>query len=100
MASTSTVGKNILPRETADIMWDSSDCVQSLREVRKAVEQEAQKAIDWYWRSKRWKATLSRQIQLCSLILTAVAGIAPIVIQLLRSSGVPIAGTFDSGVIA
>jgi hypothetical protein len=93
-------GKDIRPRATVDVMWNNTDPVQSLRDVRKAVEEEGQKAIDWYWRSKRWKCTLSRAIQFFALALTALAGIAPIVIQVLRNSRVKIPPTFDSGPIA
>lgn len=67
---------------------------------RKAVEEEAHKAIDWYWRSKKWKCRLSRAIQFLALALAALAGIAPIVVQLLRNLGVNISHDFDSGSIA
>jgi len=92
--------KNVRPRDAADIMWNAAEPLQSLRDLRKAAEEEAQKAIDWYWKSKRWKATLSRAIQLYALVLTALAGIAPIVIQVLRNSGMNIPMRFDSGAIA
>jgi hypothetical protein len=39
--------KNIQPRPTEDIAWDSAKPLESLRNVRKAVEEEGQKAIDW-----------------------------------------------------
>lgn len=92
--------KNVRPRDTVEEMWNSSEPLQSLRDLRIAVEEEGQKAIDWYWRSKRWKANFSRAIQFYALALTALAGIAPIVVQVLRSSGVNIPTTFDSGAIA
>ncbi|HXB75206.1 MAG TPA: SLATT domain-containing protein [Candidatus Acidoferrales bacterium] len=91
---------DIRPRPTVEVMWVNTDPVQSLREVRKAVEEEAQKAIGWYWTNKRWKCNLSRAIQFFALALTAVAGIASIVVQVLRNSGVSIPPTFDSGPIA
>ena len=94
------IDKNIRPRDPADVMWNAADPVQSLREIRKDVEQEAQKVIDWYWRSKRSKSALSRFIQLFALVLTALAGIVPIVIQVLRGAGVNFGATFDSGAIA
>ncbi len=88
---------NIRPRPAVDIMWDPDNPVQSLRDLRKAAEEEGQKAIDWYWRSKRWKCRLSRWIQLLALILTALAGIAPIVVQLLKSKSIGFPTDFDSG---
>jgi hypothetical protein len=92
--------KDIRPRATVDVMWDNTDPVQSLRDIRKAAEEEGQKAIDWYWRSKGWKQRLSRTIQFSAVTLTAVAGIASVVIQVLKSFGAPIPPTFDSGPIA
>ena len=81
-------------------MWNSADPVQSLRDIRMAVEDEGQKAIDWYWRSKKWKARLSRAIQFFALALTATAGLAPIFVQVLKNFGVRIPTNFDSGSIA
>jgi hypothetical protein len=94
------IEKDIHPRAVVDVMWNSADPVQSLRDIRKAVEEEGQKAIDWYWRSKKWKCRLSRAIQFFALALTALAGISPIFVQVLRSLGVNISPTFDSGSIA
>lgn len=81
-------------------MWDSADPAHSLREIRKAVEEEGQKAIDWYWRSKKWKCRLSRAIQFFALALTALAGLASIIVPVLRNLGVRISPNFDSGPIA
>jgi hypothetical protein len=81
-------------------MWNSTDAVQSLRDIRKAVEEEAQKAIDWYWSAKRWKSTLSRNIQFFALFLTALGGIAPIICNILRNAGVSLGTNFDSGAIS
>jgi hypothetical protein len=92
--------KDIRPPATVDVMWDTTDPVQSLRNVRKAAEEEGQKAIDWYWKSKKWKQNLSRTIQVSALTLTALAGIASVAIQVLKNFGVPIPPTFDSGPIA
>ncbi len=94
------IEKDVRPRAAVDIMWDSANPVQSLRDLRLAAEDEGQKAIAWYWRSKKSKASLSRAIQFFALALTALAGIAPIVVQVLRSLGVRISPNFDSGSIA
>ncbi len=91
---------NITVQEPAEIMWDSSNVVQSLRDLRLKVENEGQKAINWYWGAKWWKAKLSSAIQFFALALTALGGIAPIIIQVLRGATVPIPVTFDSGAIA
>lgn len=90
---------NIVAHETVDVMWDPKDPVASLRTVRKKVEDEAQEAINWYWRSKASKSFLSQNIQFAALVLTAAAGLVPAVFQLLKTSKV-VAEGFDSGTIA
>jgi len=91
--------KNIRPRDPVEVMWDNNDPVQSLRDIRKAVEEEAQKAVDWYWRNKGSKSLCARGIQLSALVLTAFGGLASIVITLLRIR-YDIPNTLDSGHIA
>lgn len=81
-------------------MWKSDDVMQSLRDLRIAVENEGQKAIGWYWKAKGSKCWFSRAIQFSALALTALGGIAPIVIQIIRSCEVGIPTKFDSGTIA
>ena len=95
-----TTQNDVRPRAAVEVMWNSADPVQSLRDIRMAVEDEGQKAINWYWQSKKWKARLSRAIQFFALALTALAGIASIFVQVLRSLGVRISPNFDSGPIA
>lgn len=92
--------KNIQPRDPVDVMWDSADVMESLRKIRKTVEEDAGKAIVWYWKNKGWKCRLSRAIQFFALFLAALAGIAPIIVQVLKGATVPIPASFDSGAIA
>jgi hypothetical protein len=92
---------NIRARETVDVMWNNTDVVASLRAVRKGAEDEGQKAIDWYWRKKKWKSNPSRAIQFSALILTAAAGILPVILQVvkgIRPTALP--ANFDSGPVA
>src|ERR1035441_7763446 len=93
--------RNIRPEEPDRIGWDSADPAKSLQDIRNAVELEGQKAIDWYWKAKRWKRIPSQSIQFCALLLAAAAGLVPIIIQLVIS--VRNFGTtthFDSGPFA
>jgi hypothetical protein len=92
---------NIRAHEPLDVMWDNNDLVASLRAVRKNVEDESQKAIDWYWRKKQWKSRPSQVIQFSALILTAAAGILPVIIQVLKNfKPTALPTNFDSGPIA
>ncbi len=92
---------NIRAHQTADVMWDNTDVVASLRAVRKGAEDEGQKAIDWYWRKKFWKSGPSQAIQFTALILTAAAGILPVIFQIVKNvRPVTLPTNFDSGSIA
>lgn len=82
-------------------MWDNTEVVGSLRAIRKSAEEEGQKAIDWYWRNKHWKSRLSRGIQLSALVLTALAGILPVIVQVVRTvNAAAIPDKFDSGAVS
>jgi hypothetical protein len=76
---------NIRANKTVDVAWDNTDVVASLRTVRKGAEDEAQKAIDWYWRKKRWKSGPSQAVQFAALVLTAAAGVLPVILQVVKS---------------
>jgi len=90
--------RNIRPEEPDQFAWDSADPAKSLQQIRNAVEVEGQKAIDWYWRQKRWKRIPSQWIQFFALFLTAAAGLVPIILQLVKNTGA--AKGFDSGPLA
>jgi hypothetical protein len=90
--------RNIRPEEPDRFEWDNADPAKSLQKIRNAVELEGQKAIDWYWKAKRWKRIPSQWIQFFALVLTAAAGLVPIIFQLVKNQRV--ATGFDSGPLA
>jgi len=90
--------KDIRAHDTLDVMWDHTDPAKSLQNVRMRVEDECQTAIDWYLTAKSPKSFLAQMIQFSALALTALAGIVPIIFQVLKSFGR--ATGFDSGPIA
>jgi uncharacterized protein CbrC (UPF0167 family) len=96
-------GTNINPAATDCLTWNNSDVEQSLKALRAYVEGETQKTIDWYWREKEPRKLMAQKIQLRALILTAAAGLVPVVVQILRpfiSPYFPAFSNFDSGSIA
>jgi len=96
-------GTNILPGATDSLTWNNSDVEKSLKDLRTYIEAETQKAIDWYWREKEPRKRMAQKIQLRALILTAAAGLAPVIVQILRPIiryFYPGAFEFDSGPIA
>jgi hypothetical protein len=90
--------RNIRPEEATRLDWDGVDQAKSLQNVRTVVEIEGQKAIDWYWKAKRSKRIPSQLIQFLALLLTAAAGLVPILFQLAKNSGA--ATSYDSGPLA
>jgi hypothetical protein len=68
------------------LRWASDQVPLSLERLLTYVENEAAETIGWYWRSKRWKALLSRWIRLWALVLTALAGLVPIAFYILKDT--------------
>src|SRR5713101_6417232 len=66
------------------LAWDDSNPKESLNRILSYVESEADKAIAWYWRNKRWKARFSRLIQISALTLAALGGLFPVAAYLLK----------------
>ena len=89
--------RNIRPEELDRVVWDGADPAKSLEFIRKAVDLEGQKAIDWYWKAKRSKRIPSQSIQFLALVLAAFAGLVPVALQLLKNVWAP---NLDSGLLA
>jgi hypothetical protein len=73
--------RNIRPVEPDALVWDSNDPAASLKRIGNAVEAEAATAYEWYWAQKRWKRIPSQWIQFNAVLLTALAGLAPVGVQ-------------------
>jgi hypothetical protein len=69
------------------LKWDRTKPAESLEALRVLVETEAQETIHWYLREKNRKKKPSRTIQFTAMALTAGAGLAPIVVQILKGFG-------------
>lgn len=75
---------NIEAANPGSFTWRPGEASESLAHLLTYVEQEAASTIAWYWRNKRWKAKCSRLIQISAIVLTALAGIFPVVAYLLK----------------
>jgi SMODS and SLOG-associating 2TM effector domain 2 len=80
--------------------WDQTNTVKSLQDLRTFVEDEAGKTAEWYWREKNKKKIPSQRIQRFALLLTAAAGLTPIIIQVIKNWDVTKFKGFDSGPLA
>ena len=77
--------RNIRPMEPDARVWDSSDPAASLKRIGDGVEAEAATAYEWYWRQKRARRIPSQLIQFSAVTLTALAGLLPILAQVLKN---------------
>jgi SMODS and SLOG-associating 2TM effector domain 2 len=67
------------------VVWNPIDISGSLDSIREYAEAEAIKAIDWYFRSKKWKSICSRWLRASAIVLSTSAGIVPIAIVLFQN---------------
>jgi hypothetical protein len=77
--------KDILP-ESLPPTWDAANPQNSLERLRTYVESEAQKAIGWYFASKRSKALISRWLRLIAIVLSTAAAILPIIFSIWKTT--------------
>ncbi len=91
--------RNIRPIAPDALVWDAADPAGSLKRIGDGVEAEAATAYEWYWRQKRAKRIPSQLIQFNAVALTAIAGLAPILVQVWKNfRGVTVVS--DTGPIA
>lgn len=88
---------NIQP-ESIGLVWDSADLPGSLGKLRSYVENEAAKAIEWYFNSKSSKALWSRWLRFLAIALSTAAGILPIAISLLKGM-YPVPAQLETGLL-
>jgi hypothetical protein len=85
---------NIETSAAGALQWKYDEVQLSLDALLSYVELEAANAIGWYWKNKKWNARLSRWIRLWALLLTASAGLFPVVSYIAKESGwFDVAGT-------
>lgn len=77
---------DIATAQQGGVQWDPGDMRASLTRLLTYVDSEATKAIDWYWENKTWKSRLSRWIRLWAVLLTATAGLLPVLAIILKES--------------
>jgi hypothetical protein len=66
----------------APLLWDSANAGESLKTLCSYVEQEARGASEWYFSRKKTKAAISRWLRFTAIVLTALAGLLPIITNL------------------
>jgi len=66
--------------------WSCDDVVRSLRALREEVDKAAERAANWYWVKKKTKSVFSQIIRGSSLTLTALAGLLPVAVPILKNA--------------
>jgi hypothetical protein len=62
-----------------NLSWKDSDVENSLAELRRYVENEAQEQIAWYYAKKSRKAQVSTALRFAAILLFVMGGLVPII---------------------
>jgi hypothetical protein len=93
------LGHEDIKAEQATLVWDPADTLGSLGKLRVYVENEAAKAIKWYFDSKASKALWSRWLRFLAISLSTIGGLLPIAVTLLKAKYPGFIGQIESGLI-
>jgi hypothetical protein len=85
--------------EQVTLTWDPANTPASLGQLRAYVENEAAKAIQWYFGSKGSKALWSRWLRFLAVSISTIAGLLPIVVSLLQRKYPDSIGQIESGLV-
>jgi hypothetical protein len=83
------VARNLYSDSWTSVYWDTQQTLQSLNEIRKIVEGEAEKAIRWYYEKKRTKVWYSQWLRMLSVVLGSIGAAIPFIsaTNLFKTSG-------------
>jgi hypothetical protein len=82
-------GPDIRSKPLEALSWDLSTVLASLARLVNHAIVEAETAIDWYLGAKRSKQHLARWLRAGAILLTATAGVIPILTQIYATDGKP-----------
>jgi hypothetical protein len=82
--------RDLRPDTFPPLSWESEEAAQSLATLYRYAECEALKANDWYLRKKVPKRRLGQWLRGLAILLTALAGLVPILSELWQSGGQPV----------
>ncbi|HUI57413.1 MAG TPA: SLATT domain-containing protein [Bryobacteraceae bacterium] len=76
------------PDVLSNLSWKDSDMEASLAALRRYVESEAQKQIDWYYAKKTVKSRVSTGLRFLAILLFVTGGLVPIIKATLPTTAV------------
>src|SRR5215217_4835470 len=82
--------QDIQPARMPGLSWEPPQAAESLQQVVAQVIANADAAADWYLKARRSKRRWARLLRLGAILLTATAGILPMLLQIwTRPDGIP-----------
>ena len=83
------VARNLYSDSWTSLSWDTRQTLQSLDEIRKIVEGEAEKASRWYYEKKRTKVFYSQCLRMLAVLLGSIGAAIPFIssTNLFKASG-------------
>jgi hypothetical protein len=78
--------KDLQPHVLEGLTWESGKLSQPLDKVRQSVVQRCQTAIRWYFHRSRYRRIGCRLFRVSAILLTAFAGLLPLINSLHQSS--------------
>jgi len=73
------IERNLYSKTWTNLTWDGQQTLNSLEEVRKRVEYEAEKAIHWYYDKKRKKVWYSQWLRMLAVLLGSIGAGIPFI---------------------
>src|SRR5688500_4113253 len=77
------MAKDIVPPQfPKDLSWDDDNAARaSLKSLYEYADAATADAIDWYFRHKRRTGLVARGLRVAAIILTAIGGISPLLVN-------------------
>ena len=93
---------DIRPIKWTELQWGGEVACESVAKVREGVENQALSSIAWYIDAKRAKSVVARWLRAAAILLTACAGILPMIaqVQLVERLAEPIWASVSLGIAA
>ena len=75
--------KDLIPDTFPELVWKPGELAKPLEQLRAYAVCRAEAAIRWYYRKKRWRGMFCRLCRLSGILLTAYAGVLPMLKEIL-----------------
>ncbi|MCP4697508.1 MAG: SLATT domain-containing protein [Gammaproteobacteria bacterium] len=77
---------DIKPEQFPELSWETKEAAQSLDDLFIYVTKRADKAINWYYKKRKWMRFMGYILRYAAITATAVAGIIPVLGTIYREN--------------